>query len=379
MKHFFVLWFLACLLMQPLQAEQNIEHIQKLEKINSQIEKNKKIIQPKKARKKLAEKNLGILKKELKVTEIKLKKAQKKLKIVKKKEGQTKNSISKLESNFVKQKAIFLERVVSIYKSEQLKLIEFLFSSKDLIDVTDTSFYFDQIIKGDIDLINKIKKEHEVLENERKKLKKQTKDIEKIQKDISDEEVNLEIKKKKQTAFISKLESQISKIEAQNKELAKSSKEITKFILNDGKQTKEFYGTGTFIKPVRGWISSKFGYRKHPIFKRRIKHNGIDIAAPRGYKIKASDSGVVIVAGEKPQYKGYGKIVVIDHGRRKDGKLLSTFYAHQSRILVKKGAFVRKGDEIGWVGSSGYATGPHLHFEVRVDGVPQNPLNYMTR
>jgi len=376
MKHLFIAIFLMSFF-QPLFADENIDNLQKLEAINSQIEKNKKIIQPKKERKKLAEKNLGLLKKELRINEIKLKKAKKKLHTVQQKETLTKQQINTLETKFKRQQASFSKRVVSIYKTEQLDLIEFLFSSKDLIDVTDASFYFDQIIKGDIQLINAIKTEYQVLEDEREKLKDQTKNIKKIKKDIATKESSLERKKIKQKAFIKKLKNQITAIEAQNKELAASSKEITKFILKAGKGKNEYYGTGSYIKPVKGWISSKFGYRKHPIFKRRIKHNGIDIAAPKGYKIKASDSGVVLVAGEKARYKGYGKIVVIDHGRRKDGRLVSTFYAHQSRILVKKGDFVTKGDEIGWVGSSGYATGPHLHFEVRVDGVPKDPLKFL--
>ena len=83
-------------------------------------------------------------------------------------------------------------------------------------------------------------------------------------------------------------------------------------------------------------------------------------------------------SGRKSQYRGYGKVTVIDHGRRKsDGKRMSTVYAHQSRIMVREGDFVKKGEDIGLVGATGYATGPHLHFEVRMDGIPVNPLRFL--
>ena len=88
----------------------------------------------------------------------------------------------------------------------------------------------------------------------------------------------------------------------------------------------------------------------------------------------------MIVAGTHKRYRGYGKVTVIDHGKRnKDGKRISTLYAHQSRIMIKKGDYVKKGDEIGWVGSTGFATGPHLHFEMRVNGRPVDPLKFINK
>jgi murein DD-endopeptidase MepM/ murein hydrolase activator NlpD len=139
----------------------------------------------------------------------------------------------------------------------------------------------------------------------------------------------------------------------------------------------EYYGTGRFIKPVSAWLSSLFGYRNHPIYHRRIFHNGVDFAAQTGTPIKAADSGVVIVAGEPARYRGYGKITVIDHGTAKNGKRICTVYAHQSRIMVSEGTHVKQGDVIGLVGSTGHSTGPHLHFEVRLNGTPVNPLDYL--
>ena len=267
-------------------------------------------------------------------------------------------------------------RLVSIYKRTNFGILDFLFSDNNLLKSEEAQFYINKMVKQDMDIIEETTRQYNELEVEKKRLTGQQKKISQLKRTIKNKEEKLAKQKKNKQKFIRSLKAEISRIESENRQLSKASKEITAYIRKMGKGIQKFYGTGQFIKPVRGWISSRFGYRKHPIFNRRIRHNGIDIAAPKGYKIRAADSGVVIVAGEKRKYKGYGKIVVINHGR-KEGKLYSSFYAHQSRILVKEGEFVKKGDEIGWVGATGYATGPHLHFEIRIDGKPRDPLKYI--
>jgi murein DD-endopeptidase MepM/ murein hydrolase activator NlpD len=119
------------------------------------------------------------------------------------------------------------------------------------------------------------------------------------------------------------------------------------------------------------YLSSAFGWRRHPITRRHSLHEGLDFAAPHGTPIVASASGVVLSARMQP---GYGRMVEIDHGRG-----LVTRYAHASQLLVKPGQAVRRGQLIARVGSSGLATGPHLHFEVRVDGRPVDPRIFLGR
>ena len=119
----------------------------------------------------------------------------------------------------------------------------------------------------------------------------------------------------------------------------------------------------SFVWPARGALSSRFGWRwQH-------HHNGIDIAAPYGTQIYAARAGRVTFSG---WYQGYGRAVIIDHG---DG--VSTVYGHASKLLVRAGEMVRAGQPIALVGSTGIATGPHLHFEIRVNGRPLNPLKYL--
>ena len=124
-----------------------------------------------------------------------------------------------------------------------------------------------------------------------------------------------------------------------------------------------------FTWPTNGQLTSRYGYRYHPIYKVRRFHAGIDIGAPYGTAIWAGDGGVVIYAGYA---QGYGQLVVIAHG---DG--LATAYGHMSSINVSDGEYVDRGEKIAEVGSLGASTGPHLHFEVRRDGEPVNPMNYL--
>jgi murein DD-endopeptidase MepM/ murein hydrolase activator NlpD len=124
-------------------------------------------------------------------------------------------------------------------------------------------------------------------------------------------------------------------------------------------------GPGLFSWPASGPITSPFGVRSDPITGRARRHDGIDIGAPMGATISAAASGTVIYAGWEG---GYGNTIVIDH----DGAV-STLYGHCSQIFVSNGQEVQRGQAIGAVGSTGRSTGPHLHFEVRVNGVAVDP------
>jgi len=130
--------------------------------------------------------------------------------------------------------------------------------------------------------------------------------------------------------------------------------------------------TGEFVvttRPVPGRISSPFGPRRHPVFGSTASHPGIDMQARSGDPIHAAADGVVITAR---WINGYGNAVIISHGPK-----FSTLYAHQSKLLVSVGDQVSSGDVIGLVGSTGWSTGPHLHFEVRINGTPVNPAPYL--
>lgn len=139
-------------------------------------------------------------------------------------------------------------------------------------------------------------------------------------------------------------------------------------------ELRKYYGSGmggpvyrgNFRLPVTGRMTSPFGYRIHPILRTRKLHTGLDLAAPMGTPIRAAGDGRVIYSGYRG---GYGYCIMIDHGGG-----TSTLYAHSSRLYVGVGKIVKAGDIIAAVGSTGFSTGPHCHFEVRVYGKPVNPL-----
>ena len=116
-------------------------------------------------------------------------------------------------------------------------------------------------------------------------------------------------------------------------------------------------------------VSSPFGMRYHPIRHRYMEHKGIDLAAPTGTPVYAPADGYVAKA---QRYGGYGNFVEIEHGGH-----IETRYGHLSAYAVKQGEYVHKGELIGYVGATGDATGPHLHYEVRIDGDPVNPMPYL--
>ncbi len=139
---------------------------------------------------------------------------------------------------------------------------------------------------------------------------------------------------------------------------------VTQITYKGTKDPPPRIGTGTFQKPSnRGYVTSEFGWR----WGRR--HEGIDIGMSIGTSVRAADGGVVTFAGYK---SGYGYVVFIDHGANMESR-----YAHLSKILVSKGEKVYKGEQIALSGNTGVSTGPHLHFEIRKNGVPQNPRNHL--
>lgn len=123
--------------------------------------------------------------------------------------------------------------------------------------------------------------------------------------------------------------------------------------------------------PIAGSLSSQFGYRRHPLLGRYRLHAGCDIAADPGTPVRAPADGTVIFSGLKD---GYGKVVVIDHGYG-----IRTLFAHSSRLFVTSGLRVKRGEKIAEVGATGKATGPHLHYEIRKNGVPVNPVSFFNQ
>lgn len=125
------------------------------------------------------------------------------------------------------------------------------------------------------------------------------------------------------------------------------------------------------LLPIAGWVSSPFGYRRHPYDGSYRLHSGVDIVAEPGTPVRAPAPGLIVFAGFR---EGYGKVVVLDHGYG-----ISSLFGHNSKLFVNSGMKVKRGETVAEVGSTGHSTGPHLHYEIRKNGVPVNPMTFLSR
>jgi len=166
-------------------------------------------------------------------------------------------------------------------------------------------------------------------------------------------------------ALANRLSNNLGHLTTQAKIKTISLQELDHFFKNQ----KSFLQSTPSVWPTRGWVTSGFGYRKSPFTGLREKHEGWDIGARSGSAVRATADGMITVAGRE---RGYGKLIEIDHGYG-----VVTRYGHNSKNLIKVGSKVKRGQIVALVGNTGRSTGPHLHYEVLVNGVPANPKNYI--
>lgn len=160
---------------------------------------------------------------------------------------------------------------------------------------------------------------------------------------------------------VDEIQRRINKLQVEI-ELRRQSQEDVRNLLNDQVSISRATPKGW---PTKGWITSYFGMRKSPFTGRRVMHEGLDIAANTGTPVYATADGIV---ARVDYSRGYGKTVVIDHGYG-----YRTIFGHNSKILVKSGQRIKRGDRVSFVGNTGQSTGPHLHYELRLNGVPIDP------
>lgn len=307
----------------------------------------------------------------------KLKKAEGSLKHTKEKIYYNKRKLAALSSEMgelegeLKQKGRTLaDRISEVYKSGGgLNPLEILFSSKSIGDFLNRGYYFEKLISVDMDLIGDIQEKVRELSSVRRELGDALGDMRNLAEEIEVERGEIKAQAEAKKKIYSSLKARRVEYERRIAKLEETSKQIEGLINRETTGNKKTGATGKMMRPARGRLVSGFGYRRHPLWGGTHFHTGIDIGAPYGDPIKGADGGEIIFSG---WWDGYGKAVVIDHGRG-----MSTVYGHMSRIYVRAGQHIEKGQIIGLVGSTGFSTGPHLHFEVRRGGKPVNPSGYL--
>ncbi len=287
-----------------------------------------------------------------------------------------KQKLQGLMGDYESQLSYSNKRIVQIYKTQRKNYMEFLLSSRDLNSFLDRVYFENIIMKMDKERIRSTQIKTRRIMNLKERIEFQERSLASDIKVMDKQQRNIQVAIDRNQKYIEKLQTDRATWERAERELAKQSEQLTKLINKSTRDDNDVVlVTGGFLRPISGNITSNYGWRTHPIFKRRIFHSGIDIGAPMGTPIRAANDGRVIFAG---WYGGYGKVVILDHGKV-GGHPTTTLYAHMSAINTGTGQSVTRGQNIGRVGSTGYSTGPHLHFEVRVNGKTLNPLNYVPR
>jgi murein DD-endopeptidase MepM/ murein hydrolase activator NlpD len=213
----------------------------------------------------------------------------------------------------------------------------------------------------------KAKRVEEDLASEVTALEASASQLKATEDELKDRESDLVAEYERQKELLALVKAEIRDFQGEIRGLESEEASIKARIRSAAKQA----GTkpSRLVRPVAGAISSGFGERVHPILGTSRMHNGVDMNAAQSDPIKAAASGKVILSGVKG---GFGNTVMIDHG----GGMV-TLYAHQSKLGVSVGQKVEAGQTIGYIGSTGLSTGPHLHFEVRINGTPRNPAKYL--
>lgn len=288
-----------------------------------------------------------------------------------------KKNMRTLNSNLESQRDRLGNRLASLYKYGPQTFLETLFSAEDFVDFISRYDTMAYLVRNDLRVIGEFKstlqeigKQKKAVEAKEVQVEREYRQIAALKEKVYAQQQKVISKVKDTQLELAKIQNNRAALEKALNEYEQTSKEIEAQIRRQQSGSTKFLGTGRLIWPLHGRvISSSYGWRVHPILKTKKFHSGLDIAVASGTPVAAADDGVVLVSGWKG---GYGNFVAIDHGGG-----ISTCYGHNSKLLVKVGDKVSKGQRIALSGNTGLSTGPHLHFEVRIKGSPRNPLDYL--
>jgi murein DD-endopeptidase MepM/ murein hydrolase activator NlpD len=284
----------------------------------------------------------------------------------------TEKQVAQQQKELDKQTKMLADRLVIIYEQGESSYLQVLLGANDIRDFITRYDMLSTIVMQDQDLIDSINGKKQDLDNKLADLEVQKRELVAAQDSKEGKKAQLAGQLNDKKNVLNSVQSEKESYAQAVEELEQASAEAQAIILRlQGKNPGSAMGTGKFTWPTPGYrtITSPYGMRYHPILKTNKLHTGEDIGAPMGASIVAADAGSVIFAG---WLGAYGNAIIIDHGNG-----LSTLYGHQSQLLVSVGQTVAKGQTIGKVGSTGWSTGPHLHFEVRKNGSPVSPAAYV--
>lgn len=266
------------------------------------------------------------------------------------------------------------DRLVIMYEYGSTSYIELLLESDGLADLVTRISVIRSVYNYDKDVINKFVESKKKVEDAKQLIVNEQNEQIEARKILEEKKSNLDSLKSEKDRIINELNSDIKELEKEEAKIEADYQsiqdELNAALSSSSSKSSVKYSGGKLCWPsaVSQRITSPYGYRPHPISGGRKLHRGIDIGAAMGTNVLAAESGTVMTAGWN---NSYGYYITINHGSG-----LVTLYAHNSKLLVSKGDNVSRGQVIAKCGSTGNSTGPHIHFEVQVNGQLQNPMNY---
>ena len=286
---------------------------------------------------------------------------------------ETETSLKTIQKRYNHQNELLKKRIVYMYEAGETKYLDVLLNSKSIVDFITRYYLIQEIAQYDRDFLNDIKKEKDETEKIEESLKTSKGTLKEIKAEQKKLAISLENAKVVKSGYVNNLNEEEIKIQ---EEISIYQKELDLIELDVLMAALESNGSqyvgGTFAWPAPGYytITSPYGMRLHPVIKSYRNHSGMDIGAPMGSYAIAANDGVVT----KSMYSNsYGNMIMIDHGGG-----VTTLYAHGSELIARVGDKVKRGDAIMKVGSTGWSTGPHLHFEIRINGQTIDPYPYVT-
>lgn len=276
------------------------------------------------------------------------------------------------EESYNKQREMSQTRLIAAYEAGETSYLDILLGSNSISDFISSYYLLSEVTRLDVEELEYLERTKNELEANKKSLESQKEKLKSTKNNKERTAIVLENTKVLRSKYVASLTEDEKELQAKIEEYEKELKQVEEeILLLTTANLGNGYEGGIMAWPVPGYtrITSEFAMRLHPILHVYKLHTGIDIGAPLGANFVAASDGVVIKAGLNG---AYGKMVIIDHGGG-----ITTLYAHGSEILVTVGQQVKRGEPVLKVGSTGYSTGPHAHFEVRVNGEYVQPLDYL--
>jgi len=343
--------------------------VDKLNDLNDQIKKLEQQLKAGKSQEKNLALEISKLDKMIKAAENEIGELQGEISVTGQKVNTAKAQLAELQAEMDEQNDDMGQRIRAMYKNGDVGILEVLLGSNDFTDFMTNLDMAQKIYDNDVEVLERLEERHKVLDMYRQ-------DLEDLEAELARKR-QMEAQKQDQLegsrGSVSELKANVAKdnkaLEAQVDSLVEAANKLVAEIL-------ALQGTGAYIGGEMAWpvpastrITSQFGYRMHPILRVSKLHTGIDIGVASGSDIVAANAGKVIRAAWN---NSYGYMIIVDHGGG-----IATLYAHNSKLLVANGDIVTRGQVIAKAGSTGMSTGPHLHFEVRVNGEYKNPMSYL--